>query len=48
MERRNGRFYAKGFKLLTLEKIRVNVKNEFNANNKELYREGNILFEYYI
>jgi len=46
MERRKGIFYAKGFKLLTLEKIRVNVKNEFNANNKELYREDNILYEF--
>jgi len=48
MDKKNGRFYAKGFKLLTLEKIKVDVKNEFNANNKELYREDNILFEYYI
>ena len=46
MERRKGRFYAKGFKLLTLEKLRVNVKNEFNANNKELYKEDNILYEF--
>lgn len=39
-------FYVKGFKLLTLEKLKVDVKNEFNANNKKLYEPQNILFEY--
>ncbi len=46
MERRGFRFFVKGFKLLTLEKLNVDVKNEFNANNKELYKPENILFEY--
>ncbi len=46
MEKRQLRFYAKGFKLLTLEKLNVDVKNEFNTNNKELYKAENILFEY--
>ncbi len=38
-------FYVKGFKLLTLEKLTVNVKNEFNASNRELYKPSNILYE---
>ncbi|MGC8622287.1 MAG: restriction endonuclease [Caldisphaera sp.] len=46
MEKRQSNFYVKGFKLLTLEKLNVDVKNEFNANNKELYKAENILFEY--
>jgi len=45
---KNRKFYIKSFKLLTLEKLKVDVKNEFNANNKELYKKGNILFEYYV
>ena len=48
MEKRQSSFYAKGFKLLTLEKLNVDVKNEFNANNKELYKVENILFEYHL
>jgi hypothetical protein len=46
MEERQSVFYVKGFKLLTLEKLKVDVKNEFNANNKELYKPQNILYEY--
>jgi len=47
MEKRyDNLFYVKRFKLLTLEKLNVDVKNEFNANNKELYKPSNILFEY--
>ena len=46
MEKRQSGFYVKGFKLLTLEKLNVDVKNEFNTNNKELYKAENILFEY--
>ena len=48
MEERQSVFFVKGFKLLTLEKLNVDVKNEFNANNKELYRPQNILFEYHL
>ncbi len=46
MEKRQAIFYVKGFKLLTLEKLKVDVKNEFNANNKALYQSANILYEY--
>jgi len=45
-KRKDNKFYVKGFKILTLEKINVDVKNEFNANNKELYKSSNILYEF--
>jgi Holliday junction resolvase len=43
---KDNKFYVKGFKILTLEKINVDVKNEFNASNKELYTSSNILYEF--
>jgi len=46
-KRQDNKFYVKGFKILTLEKINVDVKNEFNANNKELYKSSNILYEFH-
>ncbi len=46
MEENQSVFYVKGFKLLTLERLKVDVKNEFNTNNKELYKAENILYEY--
>jgi Holliday junction resolvase len=45
-KRKDNKFYVKRFKILTLEKINVDVKNEFNANNKELYKSSNILYEF--
>ncbi|MEM3897272.1 MAG: hypothetical protein QXO04_01480 [Nitrososphaerota archaeon] len=35
-----------GFKLVDLSKIRVNLKSEFNANNKELYKAEAIIKSY--
>lgn len=35
-----------GFKIIDASKINVNLKNEFNANNLELYKSSNILMEY--
>lgn len=35
-----------GFKLVDLSKINVTLKNEFNANNKELYKREAIVQEY--
>jgi hypothetical protein len=36
-----------GFKIIDASRIRVNLKSEFNTNNKELYRQENILKEYF-
>ena len=36
-----------GFKIVDASRIRVNLKSEFNTNNKELYRQENILKEYF-
>jgi len=35
-----------GFKIVDASKIKVNLKSEFNASNKELYRHDNIIKEY--
>lgn len=35
-----------GFKLVDLSKINVSLKNEFNANNVEIYKKEAILLEY--
>jgi len=36
-----------GFKIIDASRIRVNLKSEFNTNNKELYKRENILKEYF-
>ena len=43
-----GNFRTIGWKLVDLSKIRVNLKPEFNADNRELYRRETILAENYI
>lgn len=35
-----------GFKIVDLSKIKVNLKNEFNANNKELYKQEAVIKEF--
>lgn len=35
-----------GFKIIDASKIKVNLKSEFNASNRELYRQENILRQY--
>jgi len=35
-----------GFKIVDLSKIKVKLKSEFNANNKELYKEGAVIRSY--
>lgn len=42
----NGKTYTvKNYKILTLENLKVDLKNEFNTNNKNLYTKENILYE---
>lgn len=42
----NGKMYTvKNYKILTLENLKVDLKNEFNTNNKNLYTKENILYE---
>jgi hypothetical protein len=44
--RSNGNlFKVKHWKILTLENLLVDIKNEFNADNRRLYREENTLAE---
>lgn len=35
-----------GFKIIDLSKVKVNLKNEFNANNRELYRQEAVIKEF--
>jgi hypothetical protein len=35
-----------GFKIVDLSKINVNLKSEFNANNKELYKSEAVVKSY--
>ena len=35
-----------GFKIVDLSKIKVSLKNEFNTNNKELYKKENVVREF--
>ncbi|MGA1980294.1 MAG: hypothetical protein ABSG99_07025 [Sedimentisphaerales bacterium] len=43
IERRERRFFCKGWKLLSLESLDVDVKYEFNSDNKRLYAPKMVL-----
>ena len=45
IEQNNKNYIVKNYKILTLENLKVDLKNEFNTNNKNLYSKENILYE---
>jgi hypothetical protein len=45
MEKENGVYKVKGFKIISIENLKVDVKYEFNADNVRLYSKDSILAE---
>jgi len=41
----NDNYYASGFKIIDLSKLKGGIKREFNASNRDLYKKDLILYE---
>ena len=45
IEKLGSEYYATGFKIIDLSKLKGGIKREFNASNKELYKKELIIYE---
>ncbi len=43
IEKRKTNYFVKHWKLFSLENLKVDLKNEFNQNNKEMYSAGSCI-----